>query len=106
MAFSSSFLLFFQIYDGCDIVISTTFHVKSQPNQTLTPAHFICFWFHVTPLLAREQNLFIGLDSVPCAIAAIVLNIWHPGWCFPKTEQDETATAEKLAGGSSSDEER
>lgn len=49
------------------------------------------------PIL-REQNLFIGLDSVPCGVAAVVLNIWHPGSCFPK-EQDEAAglAQEKLA---------
>lgn len=55
------------------------------------------------PIL-RSQGLFIGLDSVPCAIAAIVLNIWHPGYCFPKEAQEVIDTEEKL-GGSSSDEE-
>ena len=35
------------------------------------------------PIL-RSEGLFIGFDSVPCAIAAVILNIWHPGWCFPK----------------------
>ncbi|KAF2165539.1 hypothetical protein M409DRAFT_67326 [Zasmidium cellare ATCC 36951] len=52
--------------------------------------------------ILRNQGLFIGLDSVTCAIATIVLNIWHPGWCFPKESQD---LAEKLASESSSDEE-
>lgn len=55
------------------------------------------------PIL-REQGLFIGFDSVPCAIAAVVLNIWHPGWCFPKDTQ-ETIAEEKLANNSGSDDE-
>lgn len=54
--------------------------------------------------IMRTQALFIGLDSVPCAIAAVALNIWHPGFCFPKEQQDVTAKEEKLA--SSSDEEQ
>ena len=37
--------------------------------------------------IMRTQGLFIGLDSTPVAVAAIVLNIWHPGWCFPKEQQ-------------------
>lgn len=54
----------------------------------------------------RTQGLFIGLDSVPCGIASVILNIWHPGWCFPKeAEQRVVVDAEKSVGGSSEDEE-
>ncbi|KAK3697954.1 hypothetical protein LTR37_017178 [Vermiconidia calcicola] len=49
------------------------------------------------PIL-RSEGLFIGLDSVPCAIAALVLNIWHPGWCFPKATQESVVADEKLSG--------
>jgi len=54
------------------------------------------------PIL-KSQGLFIGLDSVPCALAAVVLNIWHPGWCFPKDTQE--FAGEKVVSGGSSDEE-
>lgn len=47
----------------------------------------------------RNQNLFIGLDSVPVGIAAVVLNFFHPGWCFPKHHQGVARTEEKTAGG-------
>ncbi|KAF2717358.1 RTA1-domain-containing protein [Polychaeton citri CBS 116435] len=53
--------------------------------------------------ILRDQGLFIGLDSVPCAIATLILNVWHPGWCFPKGQQDVSETEEKkLETGSSS----
>ena len=52
--------------------------------------------------ILRNQSLFIGLDSVMCGIASVVLNIWHPGWCFPKEEQD---AVEKIVSSESSDEE-
>lgn len=52
--------------------------------------------------ILRNQGLFIGLDSVTCAIASVVLNFWHPGWCFPREKQD---VAVKDALESSSDEE-
>jgi hypothetical protein len=55
--------------------------------------------------ILRSEGLFIGLDSVPCAIAAVVLNIFHPGWCFPKETQEFAEQEEKTASGSSSDEE-
>ena len=55
------------------------------------------------PIL-KNQGLFIGLDSVPIAIAALVLNIWHPGYCFPKETQGAVAE-EKIASRSGSDEE-
>jgi hypothetical protein len=55
--------------------------------------------------ILRTQGLFIGLDSVPVAIAAVVLNIWHPSWCFPKEQQEVAYAGEKMASGSSSDEE-
>ena len=42
-------------------------------------------WTH-NPILHME-GLFIGLDSVPILLCAVVLNIWHPGWCFPKSVQ-------------------
>ncbi|KAI5366092.1 putative RTA-like protein [Septoria linicola] len=54
--------------------------------------------------ILRDQGLFIGLDSVPCAIATIVLNIWHPGWCFPKNEQEVIVKA--VSSDSSSDDEK
>nr|OQO21076.1 hypothetical protein B0A51_12608 [Rachicladosporium sp. CCFEE 5018] len=54
--------------------------------------------------IMRNQALFVGLDSVPVAIASIVLNIWHPGWCFPKQAvgQDimETSRSQPEKGGS------
>lgn len=31
----------------------------------------------------RKQGLFIGLDSLPVGIAAVVLDVCHPGWWFP-----------------------
>ncbi|RMX73641.1 hypothetical protein D0869_13399 [Hortaea werneckii] len=37
------------------------------------------------PIL-RNQGLFIGLDSVAVAIAAVILNIFHPGYCFPSSQ--------------------
>ncbi|QIX02229.1 hypothetical protein AMS68_007746 [Peltaster fructicola] len=40
----------------------------------------------LTNQILRNEGLFIGLDSVPCIIATGVLNVWHPGWCFPKTQ--------------------
>jgi len=55
--------------------------------------------------IMRTQGLFIGLDSVPCALAAVVLNIWHPGWCFPKEAERQSVTVEKTASGESSSEE-
>ncbi|KAM3419979.1 hypothetical protein BST61_g3293 [Cercospora zeina] len=51
--------------------------------------------------ILRNEPLFIGLDSVTCAIAAVVLNIWHPGWCFPREQQD---IAMKAASSDSGDE--
>ena len=53
------------------------------------------------PIL-RSEGLFIGLDSVPCVIASLVLNIWHPGRCFPKDTQN-LAQGEKTANPSSGD---
>ncbi|KAK5111309.1 hypothetical protein LTR85_012204 [Meristemomyces frigidus] len=57
------------------------------------------------PIL-QTQDLFIGLDSVPVALAAVVLNIWHPGWCFPKEQQNVSHMMEKLESGSGSEEMR
>lgn len=54
--------------------------------------------------ILRDQGLFIGLDSVPCAIATLVLNVWHPGWCFPKEKQAVVVKA--ASSDSSSDEEK
>jgi len=65
-------------------------------------------WRHRGPQnnILRTQSLFIGLDSVPCAIASVILNIWHPGWCFPKVAEQQVLDAEKrLSGNSSSEEE-
>jgi hypothetical protein len=33
--------------------------------------------------ILRNEGLFIGLDSVTCGIATFILNVWHPGRCFP-----------------------
>lgn len=56
------------------------------------------------PILTNE-GLFIGLDSVPIGICTIVLNIWHPGWCFPKeTSRSAKLEEKKFSGESSSDE--
>ncbi|KAK5118489.1 hypothetical protein LTR62_003004 [Meristemomyces frigidus] len=41
-------------------------------------------WSH-NPIL-RNQYLFIGLDGTAVGLAAIALNICHPGWCLPKAE--------------------
>lgn len=41
--------------------------------------------------ILRNEGLFIGLDSVACGIATVILNVWHPGWCFPKRLQDNAA---------------
>ncbi|KAI9710810.1 MAG: hypothetical protein M1812_007358 [Candelaria pacifica] len=35
------------------------------------------------PLMQNERE-FIILDSVMCAIAAVALTIFHPGYCFPQ----------------------
>ncbi len=51
------------------------------------------------PIL-RNEWLFVGLDSVPCGIAAVSLNIFHPAWCFPKDTQ-EVAQKEKSVIASS-----
>ena len=51
------------------------------------------------PIL-REQGLFIGLDSVPVAIAAVVLNVWHPGWCFQEKHHVSHAEETTMAGSS------
>ena len=56
------------------------------------------------PIL-RSEGLFIGFDSVPCAIAAVVLNIWHPGYCFPKETREIISPEEKTVAGITSDEE-
>lgn len=56
------------------------------------------------PIL-RDEGLFIGLDSVACGVAAVVLNIFHPGWCFPKeTKRSARQVEKKLGNESSSDE--
>jgi hypothetical protein len=54
------------------------------------------------PILT-DQVLFIVLDSVAIGIAAVALNIWHPGWCFPKTSEEKSTFNEKLNSGASSD---
>ncbi|SMR53119.1 unnamed protein product [Zymoseptoria tritici ST99CH_1E4] len=54
--------------------------------------------------ILRNQNLFIGLDSVTCAIATLVLNIWHPGRCLSREKRDVAAKMATESG--SSDEER
>ena len=55
--------------------------------------------------IMHVQGLFIGLDSVPVALAALALNIWHPGYCFPKEQQGGVGQGEKIGGSSTSDEE-
>ena len=37
------------------------------------------------------------------AIAAVALNIWHPGYCFPKHYQDVAVTGEKAGDRSGSE---
>lgn len=37
--------------------------------------------------LMQDENEFIALDSVMCAIAAIALTLFHPGFCFPQMAQ-------------------
>ncbi|KAF7198432.1 Efflux pump himE [Pseudocercospora fuligena] len=49
--------------------------------------------------ILRMEGLFIGLDSVPCGIASVLLNVWHPGWCFPREKQD-VSESEKVGSGS------
>ena len=56
------------------------------------------------PIL-RNEGLFIGLDSVPCGIAAVVLNIWHPGWCFPQDTEQLAQAGEKSVGAETSSDE-
>ncbi|GAB7364806.1 hypothetical protein MBLNU230_g5602t1 [Neophaeotheca triangularis] len=54
--------------------------------------------------IMRNPWLFLGLDSVPVALATVVLNLAHPGWCFPKERQDVAEKEERLArqdGGAS-----
>lgn len=67
-------------------------------------AELVGGWFRDNYIL-RSEGLFIGLDSVPCAIAAVVLNIFHPGWCFLKDTQQYAEEREKITGAISSDEE-
>lgn len=38
------------------------------------------------PLMQR-QGEFIALDSVMCGTAALVLTVFHPGYCFPQMAQ-------------------
>lgn len=58
------------------------------------------------PILT-DEGLFIGLDSVPCGIAPVVLNIWHPGWCFPKeTKRSARLEEKRLSDASTSDAEQ
>jgi hypothetical protein len=44
----------------------------------------------------RTQGLFISLDSVPIGVAAVALNIWHPGWCFPNLYRIASHEGEKF----------
>ncbi|KAF2484963.1 RTA1 like protein-domain-containing protein [Neohortaea acidophila] len=55
--------------------------------------------------ILKEEGLFIGLDSVPVGIAAVVLNVWHPGWCFPR-EEEQREVNEKVEGEASDEEAR
>ena len=56
------------------------------------------------PILT-DEGLFIGLDSVTCGIAAVVLNIWHPGWCFPRETARSAKDEEKKLGSESGSDE-
>ncbi|KAF2218003.1 hypothetical protein CERZMDRAFT_31120 [Cercospora zeae-maydis SCOH1-5] len=49
--------------------------------------------------ILRHESLFIGLDSVTCAIATVVLNIWHPGWCFAREQQGAASKAASSHSG-------
>ncbi|KXT03892.1 hypothetical protein AC579_6236 [Pseudocercospora musae] len=55
--------------------------------------------------ILRMEGLFIGLDSVPCGIASVLLNVWHPGWCFPREKQQDGREKVGSFLGSTSDEE-
>lgn len=37
--------------------------------------------------LMQDQGEFIALDSVMCGTAALVLTVFHPGYCFPQMAQ-------------------
>ncbi|KAK3623659.1 hypothetical protein LTR56_009609 [Elasticomyces elasticus] len=50
------------------------------------------------PIL-RNQYLFIVLDGCAVALAALVLNVWHPGYCFPRKHQAALTTSEKFDKG-------
>lgn len=67
-------------------------------------AELVGGWSNSNAVL-RDEWLFVGLDSVPCALAAVALNIWHPGRCFPKETQEVTVAEEKGVSGGNSDEE-
>ncbi|TKA31400.1 hypothetical protein B0A50_02246 [Salinomyces thailandicus] len=66
-------------------------------------AELVNGWVH-NPIL-HDQGLFIGLDSVAVGIAALALNVFHPGYCFPKEQEQIAQGIEKASGGGASDEE-
>ena len=55
--------------------------------------------------LMQNQKEFIVLDSTMCSIAAVVLTIFHPGWCFPQMivplskegQTEEKVTSESMS---------
>ena len=46
--------------------------------------------------LMQDETEFIALDSVMCAIAAIALTLFHPGFCFPQMAQPVSFGQRKL----------
>lgn len=45
----------------------------------------------------RDQTGFIVLDGVMCALAAVALTVFNPGWCFPQMQQG--AASQDLEAG-------
>ena len=38
--------------------------------------------------LATQVATMVAFGVPACGIASVVLNTWHPSWCFPKEEQE------------------
>jgi hypothetical protein len=48
--------------------------------------------------LMQNETDFIALDGAMVAIAALVLTIWHPGYCFPQMVPSNRALDEEKRG--------
>ena len=46
--------------------------------------------------LMQDEAEFIALDSVMCSIAALVMTVFHPGFCFPQMAQPISFGRRKL----------